>query len=177
LKNQKIFDRFPPVNSARGNSFNHIKTPLFSLKTNKMKKTILFFAVIITIITAVSAFSYADDLESLSGTIIEKPWSKTIESWNAGGSEYYVLKTENHNLPAEKEIILRPSEKVSFEKLASLKNKRVLVKGNTIEGIPYKNTDNLEQAPAVIKNPLTEETETLLRGRGFEVHEIIPLKN
>ena len=31
------------------------------------------------------------DTVVLEGTVIRKPWTKTGESWNAGGSHYFVL--------------------------------------------------------------------------------------
>jgi len=50
----------------------------------------------ITLLTSVSQVPIAQSqtplLEQLTGTIIQKPWSKSQESYCIGGSEYFVLQ-------------------------------------------------------------------------------------
>jgi len=125
-------------------------------------------------------------LTTLRGKVIEKPWTKSIESWNAGGSEYYVLAVDDV-LPADlrsaKEgVVLRPSTVVPFDVLSKFKGKRVVVKGRFVEGKPYvPPADSFMQMPVVPDviilegpdgAPVIEKPDPPLRDSGFKVLKI-----
>lgn len=116
--------------------------------------------------------------QTLAGVVIRKDWSKSLESWNAGGSEYYVLKVEGSELPsgtqtAKEGVILRPSETVPFDHFTNFVGRRVTCRGQFVAGeryIPPK--DTVEQIPGPSVNPITGETEYPIVGAGFKVHVI-----
>ena len=82
-------------------------------------------------------------MTSLRGRVIRKGWSKSPESWRAGGSEYYVLDVGNTVLgmserTAKEGVILRPSEVVAFSEFEKYKNKPVEVVGVFVPNMDYK---------------------------------------
>ncbi len=123
-------------------------------------------------------------LVTLRGTVIEKPWTKSLESWNAGGSEYYVLDVGDVELPpgrrsAKEGVILRPSKAVPFEQFHKYKGKRVVVSGKFVDAKPYTPADPAEQIPMepdVLDGPdgkpILGPAKPARRGSGFEVHKI-----
>ena len=119
---------------------------------------------------------------TLSGVVLHKDWTKTRESWNAGGSDYYVLKVEDGNLrpdqqTAQEGVILRPSKSIPFESLAQYVGKSVSCRGEFIRGQPYiPPKDSLEQIPAPAHDPITGELDYPNKGSGFKVLAIEPLK-
>lgn len=111
----------------------------------------------------------------LEGTVIQKLWTKTYESWNAGGSEYYVLDVGGSPVEyrtAKEGVILRPTEKVPFDVLGTYKGRRVRVVGQYVQAKPYTPSDSREQYPSAL-----EPGGTLSRGSGFEVHGIETLQS
>ena len=116
----------------------------------------------------------------LTGVVLRKEWSKSYESFNAGGSEYYVLKIDNNAIPANKRtategVILRPSKDVPFERFANLVGQTVTCRGNFVDGKPYAPpTDGIEQVPSSHVNPITGETVRPIVGSGFQVRAIEP---
>lgn len=119
-----------------------------------------------------SAVDEADgDLVVLRGTVIRKPWAKTYESWNAGGSEYYVLDvgdTDIRQRSAKEGVILRPSEEVPFPEFEKYRDQRVRVKGRFVEARSYEPAPGSpEQYPV---DPTTGRPEP--RGSGFQVYEL-----
>ena len=129
----------------------------------------------------------------LTGKVIKKPWVKSFESWNAGGSEYYVLDVGDQTVPgqasngqssatsshipqeqrsAREGVILRPSEAITFEDFRKYVGKRVIVTGSYLPGKPYKPTPGkIEQMP-ISMDPMTGETVYPIRGSGFRVDKI-----
>ena len=107
----------------------------------------------------------------LHGTVIRKPWTKSQESWNAGGSEYYVLdvgKAQVQHRTAKEGVILRPTDAVPFQALEKFEGKRVAVRGRFVEGVPFvPPVDSMDQYPVRL-----DPTVPILRGSGFEVYEI-----
>ncbi len=107
----------------------------------------------------------------LQGTVIRKPWTKSFESWNAGGSEYYVLDVGDARIQrrsAKEGVILRPTDAVPFQAFEKIKGKRVTMRGPFVEGEPFiPPEDSLEQHPTS-----GDPDEPVLRGSGSEVHEI-----
>ena len=120
-------------------------------------------------------------LDTLNGVVIRKEWTKSMESWNAGGSEYYVLKVEDANLPSDKRtakegVILRPSKAIPFEHFTNFVGQTIKCKGEFVAGtpsIPPKN--NVMQTPNPVRNPFTGELDHLIRGSGFKVYVIAPV--
>ena len=61
-----------------------------------------------------------EKIHKLSGTVILKPWTKSSESWNAGGGSYYVLDVGEAKImefSAKEGVIIRFDEGVSSEDL------------------------------------------------------------
>ena len=86
--------------------------------------------------------------KQLMGTVLHKTWSKTPESWNAGGSDYFVLDVGDAQVEersAEKGVTLRPSESVSFEEFNRYVGKAVRVEGEYVKATPYVPKDEMEQ--------------------------------
>ena len=74
-------------------------------------------------------------IHSLKGTIILKPWTKSSESWNAGGSSYYVLDVGGAKImefSAKEGVIIRFDEGVSSEEFENLIGKRVELTGHYV---------------------------------------------
>lgn len=108
----------------------------------------------------------AEGQASLSGTVLQKPWSKSFESWNAGGSEYYVLDVGDAPVKqrsAKEGVILRPSDAISMDDLKALVGKNVEVSGVYVEAKPYKPSQPTEQYPVDI------DGKPVPRGSGFQV--------
>jgi hypothetical protein len=111
-------------------------------------------------------------LTTLTGRIIKKPWSKTAESWNAGSSEYYVLDVgdaEIKSRSAEEGVILRSSERVSMEKFAEYVGKSVKVTGVYVPAMPYQPENPMESFPMDMNG------QPLPRGSGFQVYSLTAL--
>jgi hypothetical protein len=101
----------------------------------------------------------------LSGTVIKKPWSKTVESWNAGGSDYYVLDVGSAAIPvrsAAEGVILRPSATVTMEQMAAAEGKKVEVRGRYVAAEPPK-------VEPMGQYPVGPDGAPLPSGGGFEV--------
>ena len=119
----------------------------------------------------------AVSLKSLTGVVIRKGWTKSRESWEAGGSEYYVLKIEDFALPSEKRtakgsVILRESKAFQFERFTNFVGQIVICKGELVAGKPYIPIDPREQVPSPVTNPRGEPGPPPLRGGGFKVYAI-----
>ena len=105
-----------------------------------------------------------------------------MESWNAGGSEYYVLKVDDSVLrpgqrTAREGVILRPSRAVPFEQFANFVGRTVTCRGKFVAGKPYiPPKDSVEQMPGPARNPITGEIHYPITGSGFKVYTIIPAK-
>lgn len=111
----------------------------------------------------------SQQLTILTGRIIVKPWSKTAESWNAGGSEYYVLDVgdaEIEQRSAEEGVILLSSEQVSMEKFAEYVGKSVKVTGIYVLAMPYQPENPMESFPIDMNG------QPLPRGGGFQVYSL-----
>lgn len=117
----------------------------------------------------------------LKGVVIHKEWTKSLESFNAGGSDYYVLKVQGSAIPsgrysANEGVILRPSATVPHERLADFVEMEVICRGAFVDGQPYAPVeDSAEQMPSPSLNPLTGEPEHPRVGAGFVVHTIEPV--
>ncbi|BBM84777.1 hypothetical protein [Candidatus Uabimicrobium amorphum] len=101
------------------------------------------------------------------GTVIHKPWSKSLESWQAGGSDYCVLDISNEtpqDLPGR---FLRSSAKVSFEKIKKFHRKKVKIIGAPHRPKPAK-VHPMSQRPIGMKGPGA--------GKGIRVYGIWAMK-
>lgn len=108
-------------------------------------------------------------LVSLTGIVMEKPWSKSAESWIAGDSNYYVLdvgELEIEKRSAQEGVILRPSDVISVAEFAEYIGKKVEVKGEYVDAKPYQPKSAYESYPMGI------DGKPLPRGEGFKVYEI-----
>ncbi len=76
-----------------------------------------------------------EKIHELSGTIILKPWSKSAESWNAGGGSYYVLDVGDEKImefSAKEGVIIRFGEGVNAGDFEGLIGKRVQLTGHYV---------------------------------------------
>lgn len=106
---------------------------------------------------------------TLQGTVIQKPWSKSMESWNAGGSEYYVLDVgtaEIAHRSAKEGVTLKATDAVSMDALSRMIGKRVEVSGSYVQAKPYTPKGPVEQYPTGMNG------EPIPRGAGFSVISI-----
>jgi hypothetical protein len=92
----------------------------------------------------------AEDELKLSGILLKKGWTKTFESWQAGGSEYYVLQAENTPdwlRTAKEGAVLIPTEKVPATVLDKFVGRPVNVTGRYFPGTLFKAPDTRSQYP------------------------------
>lgn len=111
----------------------------------------------------------SNSLIYLTGKIIEKPWSKSAESWVAGDSNYYVLDVgdlEIEKRSAKEGVILRTSEAIAFESFAEYVGEKVEIKGKYVDSKPYQPKSAYESYP------MGMDGRPLPRGAGFKVYEI-----
>lgn len=102
-----------------------------------MRKRIIVFILLFASFGEISAQS-----ETLKGKLIKKQWSKTTESYCAGGSEYYALET------AEKGLILLDLSAWHHRKIAKSLLKNIVIKGSwRIETKNESNSDPMNQHP------------------------------
>ena len=88
------------------------------------------------------SFSFAQDMEVIKGKMLVKPWTKSLDSYCAGGSEYYVLKINRKT-----EVTLDLSEMEEKEGLNRyLSSKKVFVYGHK-ETFIKEETDPMSQHP------------------------------
>ena len=116
--------------------------------------------------------------EEIAGFVAEqRANTKSVNSWNAPSDPYYVLERK------EGTVTVRPSPSIPTEKLATLKGRRVLIKGYHTEGEPYRPTEEEEPYPMKQANDFgtngVQTTPTMRpanRGVGFIVTRIIEMK-
>lgn len=112
-------------------------------------------------------------LVTLEGKIIKKPWTQSLESWVAGGSDYYVLDVGNQKIEkrtAAEGVILRGSPEISVESFAKYVGKRVRIQGKYINSKPYSPKNPMESYPTDFNG------KPLPRGGGFQVKSITEIK-
>ena len=114
-----------------------------------------------------------EKIHKISGSILLKPWSKTQESWIAGGWEYFVLDVGAADIveySAEQGVIVRFEEDVIADRFILLVGKKVEPTGNFIPNKPTK-VDPFSQYPVDVHgNPLPS-------GVGFNVYSFRLLNN
>lgn len=110
-----------------------------------MKKILLSTCFII--LSAAAVLGQADEPKEISGKLILKHWSKTMQSYCAGGSDYYVLKAKNN-----KETILDLSN-IAEDLIKKKINKNVSLTG-TWETTVKTNDDPMAQQP--VNPPMCE---------------------
>lgn len=79
---------------------------------------------------------------TMIGKVEKKPWSKSLESWRAGGAEYFVIHTDDGE-----SAILRPSDQVSVQDLEAAAGKKVRVSGTEVPLKPYRPPHPAAQYP------------------------------
>jgi len=139
-----------------------------------MKNAIGKRTLIPAVAVAALGLSYAlwarPDRVVLQGTVIRKGWTKTYESWNAGGSEYYVLDVGDvpiQERSAREGVILRPSGSVRLHELARYAGQPVVVGGHFVQAEPYT------PPPASLEAiPIGSDGGPAARGSGFRVLSI-----
>jgi len=106
-----------------------------------------------------------EKIHKISGSILLKPWSKTQESWNAGGGEYFVLDVGGADIveySADEGVIIRFGTQVSDNEFKKLVGRRVELTGNYVSKKPVQ-FDLHSQYPTDIN------VEPLHQGSGFKV--------
>ena len=92
--------------------------------------------------TAATPSPTAEEQRTMVGKVVKKPWSKSLESWHAGGGDYFVLQPDTGE-----SVILRPSHKVSLNDLETSVGKKVRVGGTDVPYEPYEPANPTEQYP------------------------------
>lgn len=92
----------------------------------------------------------------LIGTLVHKRWSKTMESWDAGGSDYFVLET------GDETVVLQLTGPVTGEALLPLDGKKVELQGRMVEG-------KVPEMPPHSQYPMDMNGGPLPTGAGFRV--------
>ncbi|TAH20976.1 MAG: hypothetical protein EAZ08_04510 [Cytophagales bacterium] len=109
--------------------------------------------------------SFVSPTEELSGIILKKAWTKTTQSYCAGGSDYYVL-----SLPNE-ELVLENVSKIPSQKLfGQWVGKKVKVVGTKYQK-KIKNDNDSSQRP-VEDDPITGERKDEFSCWVFKVQKI-----
>ena len=138
-----------------------------------MKKQLLIIGFLLTLFGCnkslnVEAETNTESRETLQGIVIHKPWTKSLESWQAGGSDYFVLDTGDNPVKvktAEEGVILKPTEEVTEDILSNYKGQSVIVTGEYKEHQPVT-PDPMSQYPTDFNG------DPLPRGGGFAVFTI-----
>lgn len=115
----------------------------FCNKTNALNAQNLFFMQKFLILSLLffPLFLFSQTgIITLKGKIEKKPWTKTEESYCAGGSEYFVLNCKFGNL-----VLQYP-----LEKLEKWKGKKVSVKGEITQITKVPPQDEISQHPVSI---------------------------
>jgi hypothetical protein len=113
--------------------------------------------------------SPAGDSAIVCGSVSHRPWGKTIESWDAGGSDYYAMTMDRSYAATHPSyggsLILRPSEKdgVTPDELSRWEGRHVCVRGTLQEARPYTPQFAWEQFP------IDNDGKPLPRGSGIVV--------
>ena len=165
---------------------NKYKIPYSFINLRKGLSVFLFFSTVIhsgcNLINPSNSEDFPSDRTSLgkyekihkiSGSILLKPWSKTQESWIAGGGEYYVLDVGGADIveySAEEGVIMRFEEDVIADRFKLLVGKKVELTGNFIPNKPTK-VDPFSQYPVDVHG------DPLPSGAGFNVHSFRLLNN
>ncbi|MDC0049151.1 hypothetical protein OAL09_07410 [Verrucomicrobia bacterium] len=105
-----------------------------------------------------------EKIHRLSGTVILKPWSKSSESWNAGGGSYYVLnvgETKIMEFSAKEGVIIRFGEGVTPKDFEGLIGKRVELTGHYVPKKAVKEARG--------QYPVGIDRRPIPRGSGFKV--------
>jgi hypothetical protein len=112
------------------------------------------------------------------GSIQHRPWSKTIESWNAGGADYYTIVLDSvYAARADLagfggSLIMRtPADASVGSDFAQWAGKHACVKGTLAESQPYVQQNPWEQFPVGANG------QPLPRGSGIVVLAVGRLKD
>ena len=81
-------------------------------------------------------------MEQFEGIVVQKPWTKSTESYCAQGSEYFVLQPTSGN---QKSIVLKNNPDIDFSRYV---NKKVVISGRLETRIIEANNDPMEQRPS-----------------------------
>ena len=77
----------------------------------------------------------------LTGVVIKRPWSKSVQSWCAGGSDYYTIKYDH------KYSILSFENNDLQKSVANLENRTVTICGKHIKFYKTYKPSPLQQCP------------------------------
>ncbi|KAJ1617324.1 hypothetical protein T492DRAFT_1100571 [Pavlovales sp. CCMP2436] len=107
------------------------------------------------------------------GSIQHKSWSKTPESWDAGGSDYYTITLDGAHAGFDESMILRTpaDESIGASSFAQWAGKHACAKGTLAESQPWVQTHPWEQFPVGAGG------QPLPRGSGFVAAAIGRLKD
>ena len=165
---------------------NEYKIPYFFINLRIGFSVFLFFLIVVQsgcnvinpsnsedFSSGISSLGKYEQIHKISGSILLKPWSKTQESWIAGGGEYFVLDVGGADIveySAEEGVIMRFEEDVIADRFKLLVGKKVEITGNFI---PNKQTkvDPFSQYPVDVHG------DPLPSGAGFNVHSFRLLNN
>ncbi len=110
-----------------------------------MKK--YFLSLCFLFVSGAAIFAQTDEPTQISGKLIKKAWSKTMQSYCAGGSDYYIVKSKNN-----KETVLDLSS-IGKDLVNKKLNKSVMLLGTWLTEVKT-NDDPMAQQP--INPPMCE---------------------
>jgi hypothetical protein len=100
-------------------------------KTEEIMKTETFRTIIALAASCllISSANASDDTRSYSGIIRKEPWTKSSESFCAGGSDYFVLETGTGReiLNSDRSTTSKEKKAVSQEELLQFVGKKVTI--------------------------------------------------
>ncbi|GAA5504612.1 hypothetical protein [Novipirellula caenicola] len=115
------------------------------------------------------------EIDVLEGVVLHKEWTKSEESWNAGGADYFVLDTGTAPVKqrsAKEGVLLIPTPTVPVRSLAEHVQKRVRISGQYTKGEPFEPSDEEQYS----QRPQSHGQSRILRGAGFTVSSIQELR-
>lgn len=138
------------------------------------KRPVLISVAVVAVSWLLVLLVIRSSQSGLYETVIRKGWTKTFESWSAGGSEYYVLDVEYAQIQqraAMKRVALRSTGAVPLSTFEKFNGEKVAVRGRFVKGVPFVRLVGSEEQYPTSGDP----PEPILRGGGFEVYAIDPL--
>lgn len=102
-------------------------------------KTLLLLSILLCVFKVVIAQSVEN--KQFTGVILKKTWTKTTQSYCAGGSDYYVLQSDT-----EEFVLDRGGEKANDRYFKKWIGKKVVLKANMVEK-KIKNDNPAVQKP------------------------------
>lgn len=107
---------------------------------NSLTKTLIHFVILLGYECSF-AQKQPSNTQKFEGIVVQKPWTKSTESYCAQGSEYFVLESVDKKVT----FVLKNNPNIDY---ASYANKAVVIIGRLETRIIPANNNPLEQRPS-----------------------------